>query len=66
MTSPQLAESPDETALARAARAALLAELEHSRTARKAAFRPLPAEDQVIRLIAAAWPVLAGAGENSG
>ena len=65
MTSPQLAESPDEAALARAARAALLAELEHSRTARKAAFN-LPAEDQVIRLIAAAWPVLAGAGDGSG
>ena len=65
MTTPQLAESPDETALARAARAALLAELEHSRTARKAAYN-LPAEDQVIRLIAAAWPVLAGAGDGNG
>jgi hypothetical protein len=63
MSSPQLAESPDETTLARAARTALLAELEHSRTARKAAFT-LPAEDQVIRLIAAAWPVLAGAGDG--
>ena len=57
-------ESPDETTLAYAARAALLAEVEHSRTARKAAFA-LPAEDQVIRLIAAAWPVLAGAGGGS-
>jgi hypothetical protein len=51
--------------LAQAARAALLAEIQHIRTARKPVF-VLPAEDQVVRLIAAAWPVLAGAGETSG
>jgi hypothetical protein len=51
-------ESPDQTTLARAARAALLAEIEHSRAARKSVF-VIPAEDQVIRLLAAAWPVLA-------
>jgi hypothetical protein len=65
MTSPQLAESPDEVILARTARTALLAELEHSRTARKAAWY-LPDEKQVIRLLAAAWPVLAGAGDGNG
>jgi hypothetical protein len=58
-------DSPDEVILAQAARTALLAELEHSRTARKAAW-VLPAEDQVIRLLAAAWPVLAGAGDGNG
>jgi hypothetical protein len=59
-------ESPDEVILTQAARAALLAEIQHIRTARKPVF-VLPAEDQVVRLIAAAWPVLAasGAGENS-
>jgi hypothetical protein len=51
-------ESPDVTTLARAARTALEAEIEHSRAARKAVFA-IPAEDQVIRLLATAWPVLA-------
>jgi hypothetical protein len=65
MSNPLLSESPDEVTLTRAARAALLAEIQHIRTARKPVF-VLPAEDQVVRLIAAAWPVLAGAGETSG
>jgi hypothetical protein len=54
---PAISESPDEVILTQAARAALLAEVAHIRTARKPVF-VLPAEDQVVRLIATAWPVL--------
>jgi hypothetical protein len=52
-------ESPDEDVLDQAASAALLAEVAYAR-ARRRAVLTLPAEDQVKRLIAAAWPVLAG------
>lgn len=58
-------DSPDETVLAQAARAALRAEIEHIRHTKQIAF-VVPCEDQVIRLIAAAWPVLAGAGDGDG
>jgi hypothetical protein len=58
-------ESPDEVILAQAARAALLAEIQHIRTARKPVF-VLPAEDQVVRLLAAGWPVLAASGAGDG
>lgn len=54
-----ITHSPDETTLARAARAALLAEVK--RTRRGQVF-DLPDVDQVIRLLAAAWPVLATCG----
>ncbi len=60
----EIACSPGEDTLAHAARAALLAEIEHSRTARKHLF-DLPPEDQVIRLIAAAWPYLAADTEGT-
>ena len=56
---------PDDTLLVQAARAALHAEIEHIRTARKAVF-VIPAEDQVKRLIAAAWPVLTATGAGEG
>lgn len=56
-------ESPDEEALDQAVSAALHAEVAYARTARRPVFT-LPAEDQVKRLIAAAWPVLAGSAEG--
>jgi len=58
-------ESPDEVVLDQAVSAALLAEVNHARTARRPVF-DLPAEDQVKRLIAAAWPVLAAADAGDG
>ena len=56
---------PDDELLEQAARAALKAEIDYIRTARKTAFC-MPASDQVKRLIAAAWPVLAAAGDGNG
>ena len=58
-------ESPAEDTLDRAARAALVAEMHHIYHAREVAF-VLPAEAQVRRLIAAAWPILTEAGDTSG
>ena len=52
--------------LDQAATIALAAELERARTERRPVFL-MPERDQVKRLIAAAWPVIAaGAGESSG
>ena len=56
-------ESPDDATLDQAVRAALAAEMHHIYNNRKPVF-VLPASDQVRRLIAAAWPVLAKAGEQ--
>ena len=57
--------TPGDTILGQAARTALAAEIDYIRSARKPVF-VIPAEDQVRRLIAAAWPVLTGAGEGDG
>ena len=51
--------------LEQAVRAALKAEIDYIRTVRETAF-VMPASDQVKRLIAAAWPVLAAAGDGNG
>jgi polysaccharide deacetylase 2 family uncharacterized protein YibQ len=49
---------PDDALLEQAARVALQAEIAYARKARQAVWIA-PAHDQVVRLIAAAWPVLA-------
>jgi hypothetical protein len=51
-------ETPDETVLDEAVAKALLAEINHARTSARPAYT-IPAEAQVKRIIAAAWPVLA-------